>query len=286
MKIVRKLTRYVLYMLYLALTGAGLVYLAAGLHGTAPWAGCSMLLAACALGYAVSGFVKKHATIAAIAAMALTAAGTIFLLPYDGWNIVLAILNLTGAIIGARHDWGDEDSRVINVKLLPAGLVISAIAYFVAILNGCKAPQPQIGYTMYVYICMTILLVNRRSIQNNAGTQVGRMMRSNQLMAWGFIAVFTLAVFFQPLQEAVGEAIRNAIVAFFNLFDNPVDMSGTVTSDAPAGDLDLSYLDDGQENEWPRWLKILSDVFLHTVTVVVVLAMAAGLIILLVKAIK
>ena len=47
--------RFLIYSIYLAMTCSGLVFLAAGLRGEAPWAGCGMLLASCALGYAVSG---------------------------------------------------------------------------------------------------------------------------------------------------------------------------------------------------------------------------------------
>ena len=37
--------RFLIYSIYLAMTCSGLVFLAAGLRGEAPWAGCGMLLA-------------------------------------------------------------------------------------------------------------------------------------------------------------------------------------------------------------------------------------------------
>ena len=278
--------RFLIYSIYLAMTCSGLVFLAAGLRGEAPWAGCGMLLASCALGYAVSGFVKKYTAVAAVAAMLLAAAGTLLLLPYHGWNVVLMLINLACVIFGARHNWGEADTHLIDVRCMTAGLLISAIAYFVSILNGCPAPQPQIGYMLYAYIVLTVLLVNRKSVQVNAGGQAQRMMRSNQVLAWGFIAVFTLVVFFQPLQQAVGDAVRWIITSILEIFNKPVDYGNAAAGGQEGmGEMDLSFLG-GDEKEWPRWLKIVSDVFLHAVTAVVLLALLAGLAYLMYKALK
>ena len=279
-----KLIRFVLYSVYLTLTGSGLVYLAAGIIGSAPWAGIGMLAASCALGYAISGFVKNRIVLAAMAAVVVVAVPTLLFLPYSGWNVVLMGLNSVCIILGARHNWFEEDMRLINVRLLTAGLVISVLGYFVAILNGGEAALPQIGYTMYVYICMTVLLVNRRSIQVNAGTQARRMMRSNQILAWGFVGVFTLGVFFGPLQRAVGTLLRNAIEGFFALFDKGDDSVGYVsTGAAENAEMDLSFLD-GDVKEWPEWVQFLSDAFLYTVTIVVVLALAVLLVWAMIRA--
>lgn len=281
-----RLIRFVLYSLYLLLAASGLVYLVAGLYGSAPWAGIGMLTVACAMGYAVSGYVKRGTALAAVGAMLLIAAGSVILLPFAGWNAVLAILNVVCVIIGARHKWNEEDTRLIDLHLLAAGLVIDAAAYIVAILNGCEAPQPQIGYTTYAFVCVTILLVNRRTVQLNAGGQARRMMRSNQILAWSFVGVFTLAVFFGPLQRWVGEMIRWAVTSFFALFDKE-DTGGTFapTDTGAEGDLDLSYLD-GDVKEWPQWVQVLSDVFLYTVTIIVVLAVIAFVIWAMVRAIR
>jgi len=279
-----KLIRFILYSVYLTLTGSGIVYLAAGILGIAPWAGIGMLAAACALGYAISGFVKVRIALMAILAAVAAAAATLLLLPYSGWNVVLMGLNIVCLIIGARHNWLEEDTRLINVRLLTAGLVISVLGYFVAILNGGEAALPQIGYTMYVYSCMTVLLVKRRSIQVNAGTQARRMMRSNQLLAWGFVGVFSLAVFFGPLQKAVGALLRNAIVAFFELFNSEDTSGGYVSSGAEAsGEMDLSFLDDDVK-EWPAWLQFLSDAFLYTITILAVLGLAVLLVWAMIRA--
>ena len=119
------------------------------------------------------------------------------------------------------------------------------------------------------------------------------LIRKDMIMLWKYakailivVAVFTLVVFFQPLQQAVGDAARWIITSILELFNKPTEMSGTVSTGGEGmSELDLSFLD-GDEKEWPKWLKIVSDVFLHAVTVIVVLALIAAIGYLAFKAIK
>lgn len=269
-----KLIRFVLYSIYMALTGSGAVFMIAGLKAASPWAGLGMMLLASMIGYAVSGYVKNRTALAAIAASILMAAATVMLLPYEGWNVILALVNVAGIIYGARHKWEDVDSRLIDVHLLPVGLMVCAIGYFAAFINICDAAQTQIGYTMYVYICITVLLVNRRSVQVNAGGQARRMMHGNQVLAWSFVGIFTLGVFFGPLQEAVGTLLRKAISAFFGLFKGQATMQQVTTGGGGGGGMDLSALG-GVEREWPAWLKFLGDVVIYVVTAAALIGLAA-----------
>lgn len=269
-----KLIRFVLYSIYMALTGSGAVFMIAGLKEASPWAGLGMMLLASMTGYAVSGYVKNRTALAAIAASILMAAATVMILPYEGWNVILALIHAAGIIYGARHKWEELDSRLIDVHLLPVGLMACAIGYFTAFINVCDAAQTQIGYAMYVYICLTVLLVNRRSVQVNAGGQARRMMHGNQVLAWSFVGLFTLGVFFGPLQEAVGTLVRNAIAAFFGLFEGEAQMQQVTSGGGGGGGMDLSALG-GVEREWPAWLKFLGDVVIYVVTIAALLGLAA-----------
>lgn len=273
----KKALRLLIYTVYLTLTGISVVFLAADFAGRSPLAGIGMLALCCSVGYAASGFVKERRALVSLLAALVLAAATIFLLPYGGWNVLLAVLFSVAAILAARHDWAEPDTQLIDARLLPAGLVACALTYLIALINLCETAKPQIGYALYGYLVLSVLLINRKSVRDNAGGQAGRMMRGNQALAWGFAAVLTLAVFFRPLQSAVWNGLRGLIAAMLSLFDGKPSSSQTVTSGRPADQLDFSALG-GQDRTMPPWLETLGNVLLYAVTVVALIALAAFLV--------
>ena len=273
----KKVLRLLIYTLYLTLTGISVVFLAADLAGRSPLAGIGMLALCCAAGYAVSGFVKERRALVSLLAALVLAAATVFLLPYGGWNVVLAVLFSVAAILAARHDWSEPDTQLIDARLLPAGLVACALTYLIALINLCETAKPQIGYALYGYLVLSVLLINRKSVRDNAGGQAGRMMRGNQALAWGFAAVLTLAVFFRPLQSAVWNGLRGLISAILSLFDGKQSAVQTVTPGQPAEQLDFSALG-GDEKTLPPWLETLGNVLLYAVTIVALIALIAFLV--------
>ena len=272
----KKVLRLLVYSVYLTLTGISVVFLAADLAGRSPLAGIGMLALCCAAGYAVSGYVKERRALAGLlTTLALTAA-SIALLPYGGWNVLLALVYAVAMILAARHDWSAPETQLVDARLLPVGLVACGLTYLVALINLCETAKPQIGYALYGYLVLSVLLINRKSVRDNAGGQAGRMMRGNQALAWGFAAVLTLAVFFRPLQSAVWNGLRWLISAILSLFDGKATVSETVSSGQAAEQLDLSALG-GQERTMPPWLETLGNIVLYAVTIVALLALAAFL---------
>lgn len=273
----KKALRLLIYTVYLTLTGISVVLLAADFAGKSPLAGVGMLALSCAAGYAVSCFVKERRALVGLLATLMLASATVFLLPYGGWNILLALLCAVAVILAARHDWSEPETRLIDARLLPAGLVACALTYLIALINICETAKPQIGYALYGYLVLSVLLINRKSVRDNAGAQAGRMMRGNQALAWGFVAVLTLAVFFRPLQSAAWNGLRWLISAILSLFDGKPSSSKTVTSGEAAGQIDFSALG-GDEKTLPPWLETLGNVLLYAVTIVALIALTAFLV--------
>ena len=272
----KKALRLGIYALYLTLTGISVVFLAADFAGRSPLAGIGMLALCCATGYAVSGYVKERRALAGLlTTLALTAA-SIALLPYGGWNVLLALVFAVAMILAARHDWTEPETQLVDARLLPAGLVACALTYLIALINLCETAKPQIGTALYGYLVLSVLLINRKSVRDNAGGQAGRMMRGNQALAWGFAAVLTLAVFFRPLQSAVWNGLRWLISAILSLFDGRPSASEPIASGEAAGQPDFSALG-GDERTMPLWLETVGNVLLYAVTIVALLALTAFL---------
>lgn len=270
----KKALRLLLYAGTLALTCASVVLLAADFAGRSPLAGAGMLALSCAAGYAVSGYVKeRRALVGLLAALALAAAASM-LLPYGNWNALLALLGAAATVLGARHDWSNPETKLVDARLLPVGLTACGLTYLVALINLCQSAKQQIGYVAYGYLILSVLLLNRKSVQENAGGQTGRMMRGNQALAWGFAAVLSLAVFFRPLQSAVWNGLRWLISAVLSLFDGKGAVSETAPSDQAAGRMDLSALG-GQERTLPPWLEMAGNILLYAVAIAALLALAA-----------
>lgn len=272
----KKALRFGIYSVYLTLTFLSVILMSADFAEQSPALGVVLLALSCTAGYAVSGFVRARKALICIGCAVLAAAGAVFLLPYGSWNGLMAILYALCVLLAGRHDWSETDTRLIDPKWIAVGIVLSVVTYLVALLNVREVCRPQIGYALYGYLAVSVLLVNLRSVQNNAAGQARRMMRGNQALACGFVAVMTLAVFFEPLQQAVGNGLRWLISAFFDLFAGKGEMSSVESAGQPAQQMDLSMLG-GQEKVWPEWLQRLGEILIYAVATAVLLALAVGL---------
>ena len=153
-----------------------------------------------------------------------------------------------------------------------AGLIVCAVVYLMGLFNGLLAVQARVGVLAYFYLAASLLLTNRQSVRTNAGGQARRMMRGNQALTWGFLAVLTLVAFFDALREAVGRGIRGALAALLRLIPQG-QSTGTIESGGGMGEMDLSGL--GEGTPLPEWVQVLGTVILTIVATAALLALAA-----------
>ncbi len=283
----KKLMRLGIYGSYMALLVLPAVCVIAEKAGGS-WGWGALMMWCCAVaGYAVSGFVRKRKPLLMALAMAADVLAFGFLMPYGVWNWVLGGFAAILTVIASRHDWNDGDIYYIQPKLIVVGLLLGVIFYIIAFINAYRAATAQVGYALYFFVVATIVLVNFRSVRNNAGNQAKRMVRGNQMMTWGFLGILTLAVFFGPLQKAIGDALKAALIWFFALFkvggpsETPTQSAEQVTDPQ----MDWSLL--GEEAfEWPKWVQVLSNVIIYTVVTVALIALLAFMAVVLYKAIR
>ena len=266
----RKIFRCLLCAFYLTTTVFPVAVLLAGLaEGSVLPAMLAFALAAVS-GSVLSVFVKERRAIWTIAVIAAACAGSVLLLPYDGWNYVCAIGCGVIVPVGVCRD--REENALIDVRLMIAGLFCAGLSYFIAMLNLIDWVKPVIGYGAYVYLMLSLLLLNRGAVRQAAGGQARRMMRGNQGLTLVFAVVMTIVVFIAPLQHAVANGLRWLIASFFNLFAGGNASDDIVSGGEQAGQMDLSALG-GEERVMPEWLQTLSTIVLTVVAVAAVLAL-------------
>ena len=270
----RKIFRCLLCAFYLTATVFPVAVLLAGLaEGSILPAMLAFALAAVG-GSVLSVFVKERRALWTIAVIAAVCAGSVLLLPYDGWNYVCAIGCGVIVPVGVCRD--REENALIDVRLMIAGLFCAGLSYFIAMLNLIDWVKPVIGYGAYVYLMLSLLLLNRSAVRQAAGGQARRMMRGNQGLTLVFAVAMTIVVFIAPLQHAVANGLRWLIASFFNLFAGGNASDGIVSGGEQAGQMDLSALG-GEERVMPEWLQTLSTIVLTVVAVAAVLALLCAL---------
>ena len=181
-------------------------------------------------------------------------------------------MNLVVALTGARRRWNEPETELIDARVMVAGLIVCAVVYLMGLFNGLPAVQARVGVLAYFYLVASLLLTNRQSVRTNAGGQARRMMRGNQALTWGFLAVLTLVAFFDALREAVGRGIRGALAALLRLIPQG-QSTGTTESGGGMGEMDLSGL--GEGTPLPEWVQVLGTVILTIVATAALLALAA-----------
>ena len=266
----RKVFRCLLYAFYLTATVFPAAVLLSGLaEGSILPAMIAFALAAIG-GSVLSVFVRERRALWTAGLIAAACAGSVLLLPYGGWNYVCAIGCGVVVPVGVCRD--QEENALIDVRLMIAGLFCAGLSYIVAMLNLIDWIRPVIGYGAYAYLMLSLLLLNRSAVKQDAGGQAGRMMRGNQALTLLLAVVMTIVVFIAPLQRAVANGLRWLITSFFNLFAGGNVSDGVVSGGEQAGQMDLSALG-GEERVMPEWLQILSTIVLTVVAVAAVLAL-------------
>lgn len=270
------ITKALLYGAYLFVALLSPVYLLAAQTSESLWYGVAAVAVSSFAGYLLSAYVKRRRALVCMLLVAVICAGILWLVPYAAWNTVLCVLCAAALIYGTQHDYSDLDNRILDAKVMVTGLVLSMIAYLIALLNALPQLQPPIGYTAYFFLMASFILINRKSVRNNAGDQAGRMMRGNQVLVWVFAAVLTFIVFFEKLASGFGELLRNLVKGFFNLFAGG-EASGEITSGQAADAPDLGAILGETTQEWPLWVQRLSTILVNVVVAVALIALAAFL---------
>lgn len=234
----KKLLLYLLHSAYLALTAAPSSCTPPRRPGRPAWPAMLLLCGASFAGNAVSCFLRERRALFALLAAGLAAAGAA-LLPLFPWSLLLAAMNLVVALTGARRRWNEPETELVDARVMVAGLIVCAVVYLMGLFNGLPAVQARVGVLAYFYLVASLLLTNRQSVRTNAGGQARRMMRGNQALTWGFLAVLTLVAFFDALREAVGRGIRGALAALLRLIPQG-QSAGTTESGGGMGEMDLS----------------------------------------------
>lgn len=268
--------KVLIYGAYLLVALLSPVYLLAAQTSESLGYGIAAIAIASFAGYLLSAYVKRRRALVCILLVAVVTAGILWLVPYGAWGTVLCVLCAAALIYGSQHDYSDLDNRILDAKVMVTGLVLSMITYLIALLNGLPQLQPLIGYTAYFFLMASFILINRKSVRNNAGNQAGRMMRGNQVLVWVFAAVLTFIVFFEKLASGFGELLRSMVRGFFSLFAGG-EASGEIVSGEAAAAPDMGAILGEATQEWPLWVQRLSNILMYTVVTIALIALAAFL---------
>lgn len=267
----KKLLLYLLHSAYLALTAAPVVLYAAASAGAPAWPAMLLLCGASFAGNAVSCFLRERRALFALLAAGLAAAGRRAAAPLSLEPAARRDEPRRGAH-GRAAQVERAETELIDARVMVAGLIVCAVVYLMGLFNGLPAVQARVGILAYFYLVASLLLTNRQSVRTNAGGQARRMMRGNQALTWGFLAVLTLVAFFDALREAVGRGIRGALAALLRLIPQG-QSAGTTESGGGMGEMDLSGL--GEGTPLPEWVQVLGTVILTIVATAALLALAA-----------
>ncbi len=270
----KKLYYVLLKGLYLSVVPLPILYVIAAKAQVVLFPSILFISVYCAAGYVLSAYLSPRKLLYFIALTAANILINVLLMPYGLWNIVMAILATAGLTVGSFNNWGDENTRLVDTRILAAGLTIAAIMYFVAFLSVLNPIMPAIGYTAYGFLCVSLLLVNRSSVRQNTGSQQKRVMQGNQTLTLVFIILLSVLAFITPISRAIGAAIKWVIFFLYSIFGN---RGQTAQQNSSGGEItgDLSEVVGGEAATLPHWLEVAGNIFLYALTIAGLLAIAA-----------
>ena len=228
-------------------------------------------------GYALSVYIEKRRLVVFLSLLAASVLCAVFILPYRLWNIVMVILSVAVLSVGTFHNLNDEATRLIDTRILAAGLTVAAIFYFVAFVSVQNAVMPVIGYTAYVFLCVSLILVNRSTVRQNTGRQQKRILQGNQAMTAVFLVLLTVLAFITPISRAIGNAVKWVIAQLYSLFDHPGE---SAMQDTSGGEMmgDMFEALGGQDKVLPHWVEVAGNILLYVLTVAGLLGILAFLV--------
>ncbi len=263
-----------LQALYVALAFVPPLLIGSLLCGSSPYLNLLLLFAASLAGFVSSAVLGSKKLIAGIPVLALL---LYLCFGINGWQLFAFVpaAGLFFALVVSLHHRYGQRGQVMETNVMIAGLVLYAFGYaFSFFAESLSVLCTPLGWLCLLLLVMTLLLVNHQNIIEASGGQARRMLGGNQLLTIGFVGVLVILSCIGSIRDALNAGLR----ALLGLLLRPSEDGGG--GPLPTGgmnmDMDLSQF--GEATPAPRWLQILGNVVLYTITTVVLL----GLIVLLV----